>query len=150
SGAKELLAFYARLLRAQAEIYESFRSRKNWLPTGDLERDVTVVRSLTTGLLECVARYGPDSLAEDAQLLLASEPEVMTRELLEYWRNPSDTQFFPKAVLQPYALWLAETRASLAGRELAGGERTCPFCGGKPQVSFLQSKESGAESGNRD
>jgi FdhE protein len=147
SGAKELLAFYARLLRAQAEIHESFRS---WQPSGELENDVTVVQSSMAGLLECVARYGPDSLAEDAQLLLAAEPEVMTRELLEYWRNPSDTQFFAKAVLQPYALWLAETRAPLAGRELAGGERTCPFCGGKPQVSFLQSKESGAESGNRD
>ena len=147
SGAKELLAFYARLLRAQAEIYESFRS---WRPSGDLENDVTVVQSSMMGLLECVARYGPESLSEDAQLLLAAEPDMMTRELLEYWRNPSDTQFFAKAVLQPYALWLAETRAPLAGRELAGGERTCPFCGGKPQVSFLQSKESGAESGNRD
>src|SRR6185369_3068736 len=105
SGAKELLAFYARLLGAQAEIYESFRSRNDWLPAGDLVSDVTVVQSSMIGLLECVARYGPESLAEDAQLLLAGEPEVMTRELLEYWRNPSDTQFFAKAVLQPYALW---------------------------------------------
>lgn len=150
SGAKELLAFYARLLRAQSEIYEAFRSRKDWLPSGDLASDVTVVQSSMAGLLECVAQYGPESLAEDAQVLLAAEPEVMTLELLEYWWNPSDTQFFAKAVLQPYALWLAETRATLVGRELAGGERTCPFCGGKPQVSFLQSKESGAESGNRD
>ena len=150
SGARELLVFYVQLLRAQAEIYESFRRRKDWLPSGDLERDVTVVQSSMAGLLECVARHGPESLAEDAQVLLANEPEVMTLDLLEYWRNPSDTQFFAKAVLQPYALWLAETRATLTGRELAGGERTCPFCGGKPQVSFLQSKESGAESGNRD
>src|SRR6476620_3180857 len=80
SGAKELLAFYARLLRAQAEIYETFRSRKDWLPSGDLERDVTVVQSSMTGLLECVVRYGPESLAEDAQVLLAAEPEVMTLE----------------------------------------------------------------------
>ena len=36
------------------------------------------------------------------------------------------------------------------GRQLEDGERTCPFCGGNPQVSFLQNKESTAESGNRD
>jgi FdhE protein len=36
------------------------------------------------------------------------------------------------------------------GRELAGGDRTCPFCGGRPQLSFLQAKESNSESGNRD
>lgn len=150
SGSRELLAFYAQLVRAQAEIYETFRSRKDWAPSGELAHDVAVVQSSMMGLLECVARHGPESLAEDAKILLATEPSVVTLELLDYWRNPSDTQFFAKAVLQPYALWLAETRTSPAGRELAGGERTCPFCGGKPQVSFLQSKESGAESGNRD
>ena len=45
SGSQELLAFYARLLRAQSEIYEAFRSRRDWLPSGDLENDVDVVRS---------------------------------------------------------------------------------------------------------
>lgn len=150
SGSKELLAFYAQLLRAQLAIYESFRGRKNWLPSGDLESDVTVVQSSMTGLLECVARHGPESLSAEAQLMLAAEPEVMAGELLDYWRSPSDTQFFAKSGLQPYAHWLAETRIAPTGRELAGGERTCPFCGGKPQLSFLQSKESSAESGNRD
>jgi len=29
-------------------------------------------------------------------------------------------------------------------------ERYCPFCGGNPQLSFLQNKETSAESGNRD
>ena len=150
SGSKELLVFYAQLLRAQLAIYESFRGRKSWLPSGDLESDVGVVQSSMTGLLECVARHGPESLAAEAQLMLAAEPDAVAGELLDYWRNPSDTQFFAKSVLQPYAHWLAETRITPAGRELAGGERTCPFCGGKPQVSFLQSKESSAESGNRD
>src|ERR1043165_3932566 len=102
------------------------------------------------GLLECVVRYGPEARASDAQVVLAAEPSVVALELIEYWQNPSDTEFFEKAVLQPYALWLAETRTSPVGRELAGGARTCPFCGGKPQVSFLQARESGAESGNRD
>ena len=150
SGSKELLTFYAQLLRAQAEFYDSLRSRKDWLPSGDLETDVGVIRSSMTALLESVARHGPTSLASEAQALLAAEPNLIAEQLLEYWRSPSDTQFFAKALLQPYALWLAETRITPAGRELAGGERRCPFCGGLPQLSFLQSKESTAESGNRD
>jgi FdhE protein len=150
SGSRELLSFYVQLLRAQSEIYESFRSRRDWLPSGDLGNDVAVVQASMTELLECVARHGPESLASEARVMLTAEPNVIAVELLDYWRSPSDTQFFAKAVLQPYALWLAETRTNPAGRELAGGERTCPFCGGKPQVSFLQNKESNAESGNRD
>ena len=149
SGSRDLLRFYAQLLRAQKEIYEFLRSRKNWLPTGDLEQDVAVVQSSMTRLLESVAQHGPEALAEEAKAVTA-EPEVMTQDLLSYWHSPSDTQFFAKSVLQPYARWLAETSTTPVGRELAGGERTCTFCGGKPQLSFLQSRESNAESGNRD
>jgi FdhE protein len=149
SGSKELLHFYAQLLRAQEEIYEFLRSRKNWLPSGDLEHDVTVVQSSMSGLLQRVARNGPEALAEEAQALLNTEADAMAQDLLNYWRSPSDMQFFAKSVLQPYARWLAETRTTPVGRELAGGERTCPFCGGKPQLTFLQSRE-GAESGTRE
>jgi FdhE protein len=151
SGSKELLQFYAQLLRAQEEIYEAFRSRRGfWLPSGNLEEDVTVVQSAMSGLLERVVQNGPESLAGEAQALLNTESNVMAHDLLNYWRDPSDTQFFAKSVIQPYAHWLAETGIRPVGRELAGGERTCPFCGGRPQLSFLQSKESNAESGNRD
>jgi FdhE protein len=147
SGSKELLAFYTQLLRAQKEIYESLRSG---LLSGDLASDLPVVQSATAGLLETVAQHGPQSLAEEAQRLLGSEPDVMAHKLLRYWRHPSDTQFFPKSILQPYTHWLAETGTTPVGRELVAGERACPFCGGKPQVSFLLSEESNSESGNRD
>ena len=150
SGSKDLLQFYAQLLRAQKEIYESFRSRTHWLPSGDLENDISVVQSSMSGLLQRVARNGPESLAAEASALLNTESKAMAEDLLNYWRSPSDTQFFAKSVIQPYAHWLAETRISPVGRELAGGERSCPFCGGKPQLSFLQARESSAESGNRD
>jgi formate dehydrogenase maturation protein FdhE len=149
SGSKELLTFYAQLLRAQAQIYDSFRSRRDWLPTGDLETDLPVVGSAMTVLLDSVAHHGPTSLASEAQALL-TEPDIVTYKLLDYWRSPADTEFFAKALLQPYARWLAETQATAVGRELAGGERACPFCGGRPQLSFLQAKESSSEAGNRD
>ena len=148
SGSKDLVAFYAQLLRAQEAVYESFRSRRNWLPSGDLQTDLPVVQSSAGRLMETVARCGPESLASEARALL--ESDTLAQNLLDYWANPSDTQFFAKSILQPYAHWLAETRITPRGRELAGGERTCPFCGGRPQLSFLQAKESTAESGNRD
>ena len=150
SGARELLTFYAQLLRAQKEIFDSLRSREDWSPAGDLESDLIVIVSAASGLLEAVARHGPESLAADAQVLLDSEPDLMVHKLIDYWLSPSDTQFFAKAVLQPYMRLLAETSTRPSGRELAGGERTCPFCGGAPQLSFLISKESSSESGNRD
>ena len=150
SGSRELLTFYAQLLRVQEEIYDSFRSRKNWLPSGDLEGDMSVVQTSMARILKTVAVHGPMSLASEAQALLRDETSTMALNLFDYWRNPSDTQFFAKSILQPYARWLAETNTTPVGRELAGGERTCPFCGGRPQLSFLQAKESGAESGNRD
>ena len=62
SGSKELLWFYAQLLRAQKEIYESFRGRAHWLPSGDLQTDVSVVQSSMSGLLQRVAQNGPESL----------------------------------------------------------------------------------------
>ena len=74
SGSKELLTFYAQLLRAQQKIYESFRSRKDWLPSGDLANDLIVVQSSMIWLLETVTRHGPKSLAEEAQVLLDAEP----------------------------------------------------------------------------
>jgi formate dehydrogenase maturation protein FdhE len=150
SGSKDLLTFYAQLLRAQERIYESLHTRKNWLPSGDLRTDLPVLQLSMTGLLETVVSHGPDSLAAEAQAFLTAGPDVLTQQLLDYWHHPSDTRFFAKALLQPYAHWLAETSTAPLGRELAGGERTCPFCGGRPQLSFLQSKESSAESGNRD
>src|SRR5215510_8336084 len=90
SGSKELLTFYAQLLRAQVAIYESFRSRRNWLPSGDLETDLAAIPS--SGLLEAVVRYGPESLSSEAKALL--ESDTLAHTLLDYWRNPSDTQFF--------------------------------------------------------
>jgi FdhE protein len=151
SGSKELLRFYAQLLRAQNEIYEAFHNRRGfWLPSGNLEEDLPAVQSSMSGLLDRVVHNGPESLAEEAQALLNTESNVMAHDLLSYWRSPSDTQFFAKSVIQPYARWLAESGIRPIGRELAGGNRTCPFCGGRPQLSFLQSKVSSAVSGNRD
>jgi len=149
SGSSELLVFYAQLLRAQRDIYEFLRSRNNWLPSGDVARDLPVIREALPGLLKIVETYGPETLAATARDLSNARDEVIDEMLVRHWSDPSDIQFFAKAFLQPYGRWSAETGAE-PRRELSDSERCCRFCGGKPQVSFLQSKEANAESGNRD
>jgi FdhE protein len=150
NGSRELLTFYAQLLRAQKGIYDYLRSRRDWLPSGDLESDLVVLKNAFPEFLKVVEKCGPASLASEARDLSETETAVLAERLMTYWRSGSDVQFFEKSFLQPYLRWLAESGASPIGRETSLGERYCPFCGGNPQVSFLQNKETTAESGNRD
>jgi formate dehydrogenase accessory protein FdhE len=146
---RELLTFYSALLRAQKEIYENLCSRKGWLPSGSLERDLPSLRVMISTLLRAVETNGSEALASQARSLLDAADVDRDQLLLDYWRAPSDLNFFAKAFLQPYARWLRESGAK-ADRTLGAGENRCPFCEGKPQVSVLQIKESSSESGGRD
>jgi FdhE protein len=147
---KELLIFYGQLLRVQKEVYENLRSRRGWLPSGILEEDLLVVRAKMTDLLRVVEASGPPALVEEARRLLQDSDEAVNAMLLEQWRAPSDTQFFAKAFLQPYSRWLAESGAQPVDRDMERRESRCPFCGGLPQVSYLQTTEVGSESGGRE
>ncbi|MFL6210785.1 MAG: formate dehydrogenase accessory protein FdhE [Pyrinomonadaceae bacterium] len=147
---EELLRFYAKLLRVQSEIYESLRSRKGWLPTGVLAADLAVVRTLLPDLLRVVEAHGPAALGVEAQALLRAGVDEIDALLLMQWRAPTDAQFFPKAFLQPYARWLVASGGRPRDRAFERHESRCPFCGGQPQVSFLQTREVSAESGNRE
>ena len=146
SGSKELLTFYAQLLRAQKAIYDDLRSHKDWLPSGDLKADLA--RISLKDLLEVCQSHGPTSLAEEARQLSQASDAIIDEMLLTYWQSPSDIQFFPKAALQPYAHWVAESGTNIVNKENPSGQQYCPFCGGKPQVSLLQTRES-SESGTR-
>jgi len=150
SGSKELLYFYEQLLRSQKQIYGYFLGQKKSFPLGNLKSDLPTIRSAFATLVETVVLHGPESLSGEGQALRNADSSVIDRMVIDYWQNPSDIDFFPKATLQPYLRFLIDAGVTPIGRELAGGERSCPYCGGRPQVSFLQSKESGAESGNRD
>ena len=146
---RELLAFYGNLLRAQKQVYDYLRGRRGWLPSGLLEEDLDVARAALPDLLRAVEASGPPALAEEARLTLRGGGDEIDAMLVEQWRAPSDTRFFAKAFLQPYACWLAESSARPVGRDWERRESLCPFCGGKPQVSFLQTSEPGADSGGR-
>lgn len=145
-GANELLVFYTHLLRAQKQIYEFLLSQPDWVPSGELERDIPVFRSTFATILKTVELAGPAPLVEKARSLEIESTEVIDEMLLAYWRTPSDTEFFAKSYLQPYGKYVAQ----VSDLNAAVDERRCPVCGGKPQLSFLQNKETTAESGNRD
>lgn len=149
SYSKELLIFYAELLRAQQEIYNFLRSRQGWLPSGSLPDDLHVLKPCFPILLRTVELNGPPALRLEAQQLTTSADDVITDLLLSYWRSPSAEQFFAKAFLQPYARWLAESGGRPIDRRFDELENRCPFCGGMPQLSCLQVTEA-AESGTRD
>ena len=145
----ELLAFTAKLLGAQKQIYESLRSRQGWRPTGLLAEDLDIVRLRLPVLLEIVAASGPAALAEQADHLKQASQDEIDEMLIDYWTTPTDIHFFAKAFLQPYAYRLAEIGAKPKGRMLEAGESRCPFCTGKPQLSVLKTQGPASEAGGR-
>lgn len=148
-GAGELLRFYQHLLPAQAQIYQCCATQTPSL-SGELERDLPLLQPAFASILWAVEAAGPAPLVEQAQTLRRATSEDVARMLLNYWQDASDTEFFAKAFLQPYGQFISTSVPRLTKSNASISERRCPSCGGKPQLSVLQNKEIGAESGNRD
>ena len=146
AGAGELLRFYQHLLAAQAQIYQYCATQIPSL-SAELEQDLPLLQPAFASILWAIETAGPPPLVEQAQTLKSASSEDVDRILLNYWNDPSDTDFFAKAFLQPYGHFVS---SRLTHPSASISERRCPFCGGKPQLSVLQNKEAGAESGNRD
>ena len=140
-GSGEMLAFYGKLLAAQKEIYDRLGGLRNWLPSGDLQTHLEAIRFLMPAMLATVRSNGPAPLAEQATALSDSSATEIDNMLLSYWSDPDDKQFFAKTFLQPYARWAIDTKARPIGREIGVAENRCPFCGGKPQLSFVMSTD---------
>jgi FdhE protein len=142
-----LLDFYARLLGAQQGIYDALGDGRL---SGSLERDAARLVGPAASLLRVVADHGPEPLAAEADALCRGTASNVADRLIAYWLSPSDREFFAKATLQPYAQRLAESRIAPAGRFESHADNRCPFCGGRPQLSILESTgESGIDGGGR-
>jgi FdhE protein len=147
--AASLLAFYADLLRSQQAICAALSDRPDPL-SGTLARDVDLLADPARGLIERVVATGPEPLAAEAQRSLDAEWSGTRTRLLTSWQSPSDREFFAKAILQPYARCLADAGVPPADRAWPRGDARCPFCGGAPQLSILESPSGPpAEGGGR-
>jgi len=140
-----LLAFYTRLLAAQRTVYESFACSA---PSGSLENDLRRIAVGGSTVLRAVVAHGPDHLAAEGRTLLALNDSAIADRLLAYWSARSDRQFFPKAILQPYAQWLADAGRPIDGVKRAGVQPDCPRCGGAPQLSILEGANAAAADGS--
>jgi FdhE protein len=149
SDVAEFLAFYSELLGAQKRVYEFIRSLRGGLPSGRLARDFSEIQPALAALLETVAAHGPTLLVDEARRLLQANADDLKELLLRYWHAPSDSQFFAKAFLQPYAYSLAGLGRKPTDRNLESGENRCPFCAGKPQLSLLKPQDAGGDGGLR-
>jgi len=146
----QLLAFYAALLRVQLRLYAHLRASRNGAPSGALEQDLPALGSELRPALLAIAQAAPVALATAGQQLGDAGQAAIEDALLSFWYAPSDRLFYPKALLQPYAQWLAEAGITPRGRELARTDNRCPFCGGVPQLSVLHvADDSPAAGGGR-
>ena len=146
---RTLVAFYAALLRAQANVYDQLTTAGSWQPSGNLESDLSALRPQLAKILDAVVTAGSERLANEARRLLTSEPVDVDDVVLRFWRKPSDDQFFAKAIVQPYAQWLAERGVAPVDRAFGREDNRCPFCGGVPQLSVLCGAGDSALEGGR-
>jgi FdhE protein len=142
-----LLHFYARLLRAQRTMFESFTSSAPVL-AGTLDRDLARICAAAVLLVQEVAAHGPQPLREDAHVMIEQGNAPLAEALVSYWNDRSDRQFFAKAILQPYAASLVETARPITRGSLERADNRCPTCGGAPQLSILAATSPDAVDGS--
>src|SRR6185369_10828085 len=83
---RELLAFYAVVLRSQSDIYEYLRTRKGWLPSGALEIDLPVLKKKFPLFLQTVESNGSETLARQARNLLTASDREKDQMMIDFWR----------------------------------------------------------------
>jgi len=147
AAARPLLHLYGRLLGLQRDCYEILRQRADGL-TGSLDGDLAAVRPCIASMLSAVRMIVPSRLAEEAGRILDGPPTAIDAMLLAGWHAPAEQSFFPKIVLQPYAQYLAAIDVRPIGRNVPRDKHSCPFCGGRPQLSILESAGE-ADGGSR-
>src|SRR5215472_1161235 len=108
TGTRELLDFYRGVLKVQRDIYASLGRLNSQSLLGDPGQDIDRLRPGLRQVLELTRSTGSEYLAETATALLESGSDELDEMVVDYWQNPSDIQFFAKAVIQPYGLLLAE------------------------------------------
>ena len=140
SAASELLHFYQQLARFQESVFEQ-------LPSAE-DHDVSALVPFIAGLTSTVERHGSLALKAAAKSLAQTSHEEVLELLTCMWQHEPENGkftpeylFFARALLQPYAEYLA----SRSSQSEEGSPPTCPFCGSRPQVAVLRPEGDGGK-----
>jgi FdhE protein len=138
-----------RLYLAVAETQERVFARAHQERPSFNELSGYVVRVALPGVMEAAVAAGTEKLRE-ATLVRFHDADL--EGLVEAWLEGSDQDgtdaFLARASAQPVLEALPELAAEL--RTAGAGERSCPTCGGAPQLAVLQSGgSSNLDSGSR-
>jgi formate dehydrogenase accessory protein FdhE len=130
--AQQPLALYLAIVDAQERAFERARSDP---PSRD-DLGAFVVRTALPGVMEAAVAAGTETLRE-ATLLRFDEADL--EGLIEAWLDGDETSatdtFLARASTQPVLEALPELAAQL--RTTESTDRTCPQCGGLPQVAVF-------------
>ena len=153
--ARQILAFYAEVLKWQRETFTHLASASSPQPlTGSFEVDHPLLLDHFASLLALAKRQGSAALAAQAEELAADRDDW--KDLVAaYWHGDlaPEESFFARVCLQPYLELLANTNtppfdsnltafaaAQIGGLVQAQPHRLCPFCGRKPQLALLSNE----------
>lgn len=140
SPAAELLKFYQQLVRFQKSVFDKLA-----LPE---HHDIAVLISFSPELIATVKRTGSAQLQQTAETLAHASHQDWLELLSSVWQHQAESEelapeyiFFAKALLQPYAEYLAGRNAV----PNEGSPPICPFCGSRPQVAVLRPEGDGGK-----
>ena len=139
AAAAEPLRFAAALFRLQGLLASALVARHRDAPlTGRLEEDAARLADLAEKLFAFAESEGPPELAEEAKTRRADDRETARSRLLHYWGGEREAagDYLSRALLRPWTELLS--RVGVAP-ERPHRDGHCPFCGGRPIVSFRRS-----------
>jgi FdhE protein len=155
-SAAEILSFYKQIASFQkslhAKIAQTGGGDARMQPFGALREalDVSLVLPHYRSFLAVVEKRGPGALAGAARAMAELPAEAWIERLREYWENGglpgreanAFEQFFSRAILEPYAAYVA---ARTAAPPMLETPRVCPMCGAEPLLGVLRPEGDGGK-----
>ena len=156
SSAAEILAFYAEILIFQKKLGAQIAryAQDHAMPALDGGKrgglDVSAVLPHFRGFLSLVESKGPVVLAESARQLAELPSDAWMAQLNAYWECAgcydqqigAFAQFFPRALLQPYAEFVANKHFVPS---IGATPKLCPICGARPLLGILRPEGDGGK-----
>lgn len=155
-SAAEILSFYRHVASFQrslhAKIAQAGSGDARVQRFGALREalDVAVVLPYYRNFLAVVEKHGPSALAQAARAMAEVAAEAWSERLTEYWQNgglPGEEanafeQFFSRAILEPYAAYVA---GRMLPPPMLETPRVCPMCGAQPLLGVLRPEGDGGK-----